>query len=64
MAVPFHMGTPDAYEGAPLIITMFLNIFPKIPLLSSYAYIYNTCFKSYLTHINNIILLIAILSII
>lgn len=28
-AVPFHMATPDAYEGAPLPITAFLSITSK-----------------------------------
>lgn len=28
-AVPFHMWTPDAYEGAPVSITMFLSTISK-----------------------------------
>ncbi|MHB8574181.1 MAG: NADH-quinone oxidoreductase subunit N, partial [Dehalococcoidia bacterium] len=28
-AVPFHMATPDAYEGAPLPITAFLSVTSK-----------------------------------
>ncbi|HXK34610.1 MAG TPA: NADH-quinone oxidoreductase subunit N [Dehalococcoidia bacterium] len=28
-AVPFHMWTPDAYEGAPVAITMFLSTISK-----------------------------------
>jgi len=30
--VPFHIGTPDAYEGASFLTFIYLNIFPKIPL--------------------------------
>lgn len=33
-AAPFHMWSPDVYEGAPTIITMFFAIIPKIALLS------------------------------
>ncbi len=28
-AVPFHMWTPDVYEGAPTIITAFMAVVPK-----------------------------------
>ena len=28
-AVPFHMWTPDVYEGAPTSITSFLQLFQK-----------------------------------
>lgn len=27
--VPFHMWTPDAYEGAPMAVTAFLSVGPK-----------------------------------
>ena len=29
-AAPFHMWTPDVYQGAPTIITAFLSVVPKI----------------------------------
>jgi NADH-quinone oxidoreductase subunit N len=29
-AVPFHMWTPDAYEGAPTPITAFMSVGPKL----------------------------------
>jgi len=28
---PFHMWTPDAYEGAPTPITAFMSVAPKVP---------------------------------
>jgi NADH-quinone oxidoreductase subunit N len=28
-AVPFHMWTPDVYEGAPTVITAFMTVIPK-----------------------------------
>ncbi len=39
-AVPFHMWTPDVYEGAPNSITAFFAIVPKI---AAVALIYRFC---------------------
>ncbi len=33
-AVPFHMWTPDAYEGAPTPITAFFAAAPKVAALA------------------------------
>lgn len=33
-AVPFHMWTPDVYEGAPTPITAFFSVAPKVAALS------------------------------
>lgn len=33
-AVPFHLWTPDVYEGAPTTITAFFAITPKIAILA------------------------------
>jgi proton-translocating NADH-quinone oxidoreductase chain N len=32
-AAPFHMWSPDVYEGAPTIVSMFFAIMPKIVIL-------------------------------
>ena len=29
-AAPFHMWTPDVYQGAPTIVTAFLSTAPKV----------------------------------
>ena len=29
-AVPFHMWTPDAYQGAPTPVTAFMSVAPKV----------------------------------
>ena len=39
-AVPFHMWTPDVYEGAPNAVTAFFAIVPKI---AAVALIYRFC---------------------
>ena len=36
-AVPFHMWTPDVYEGAPTPITAFFSAGPKIAALALFA---------------------------
>jgi len=33
-AVPFHMWTPDVYEGSPTSVTAFFSVAPKIAALS------------------------------
>src|SRR5204862_7374194 len=33
-AVPFHMWTPDVYEGAPTPVTAFFAVAPKIAALA------------------------------
>lgn len=33
-AVPFHMWTPDVYEGAPTPVTAFFSVAPKVAVLS------------------------------
>ena len=33
-AVPFHMWTPDVYEGAPTPVTMFFATAPKVAALA------------------------------
>lgn len=33
--VPFHMWTPDVYQGAPLLITAFMSTAPKAAALSA-----------------------------
>lgn len=31
--VPFHMWAPDVYDGVPTIITAWINIMPKLPII-------------------------------
>ena len=43
-AVPFHMWTPDVYEGAPTSITAFFAIVPK---LAAIALIFRFCLEPF-----------------
>ncbi len=40
--VPFHMWTPDVYEGAPLAVTAFMSVVTKagtLAVLARFAYV-------------------------
>jgi NADH-quinone oxidoreductase subunit N len=39
-AAPFHMWAPDVYQGAPMIITAFFAIVPKIAVLSVFLLLF------------------------
>jgi NADH-quinone oxidoreductase subunit N len=43
-AVPFHMWSPDAYEGAPTPITAFMATAPKAAALAAFLRIFGTGF--------------------
>ena len=43
-AVPFHMWTPDVYEGAPTSVTAFFAIVPKV---AGIALIYRFCLEPF-----------------
>jgi len=61
-AVPFHMWTPDVYEGAPTSITAFFAIVPKV---SAVALIYRFClepFKDFYSEWSQIIIFLSIAS--
>src|SRR5204863_3610305 len=36
-AVPFHMWTPDVYEGAPTPVTAFFSVAPKIAAMALFV---------------------------
>lgn len=44
-AVPFHMWSPDAYEGAPTPITAFMSMAPKAAALAAFVRVFGTGFQ-------------------
>ncbi len=44
-AVPFHMWTPDVYEGAPTPVTAFFAIAPKIAAMALFLRVILTAFN-------------------
>ena len=43
-AVPFHMWSPDAYDGAPTPITAFMSMAPKAASLAAFFRVFGTGF--------------------
>ena len=61
-AVPFHMWTPDVYEGAPTPITAFFAASPKIAAMALFVRAMAEAFPSALEQWRQIIIFISILS--
>src|SRR5258708_14278238 len=45
-AVPFHMWTPDVYEGSPTSVTVFFATAPKVAAMSLLLRVMGTSFPS------------------
>ena len=63
-AVPFHMWTPDVYEGAPTPVTAFFSVGPKIAAVSLFCRVMLEPFGDLIQHWQQIVVLISIISMI
>jgi NADH-quinone oxidoreductase subunit N len=63
-AVPFHMWTPDVYEGSPTSITSFFAIAPKIAGLAVLIRFMQSPFENIISEWQTIIVFISIASMI
>ena len=61
-AVPFHMWTPDVYEGAPTPVTAFFAAAPKVAAMAILTRIVVTAFHPVLADWQQIIVFISIAS--
>jgi NADH-quinone oxidoreductase subunit N len=61
-AVPFHMWTPDVYEGAPTPVTAFFATAPKMAAMGLFARVMHDAFGGVTADWQQIISLLAILS--
>ena len=61
-AVPFHMWTPDVYEGAPTPVTAFFAAAPKLAGMAIFLRIMMTGFDDALVAWQQIIILISVAS--
>ncbi len=61
-AVPFHMWTPDVYEGAPTPVTAFFAVAPKIAALALFVRVMVGPFGDLIDQWQQIIILISIAS--
>jgi len=63
-AVPFHMWTPDVYEGAPTPVTAFFAAAPKIAAMAIFVRIMVTAFPNATPEWQQIVVFISIASMI
>ncbi len=61
-AVPFHMWTPDVYEGAPTPVTAFFATAPKMAAMGLFARVMFDAFGNAISDWSQIIALMAVLS--
>src|SRR6202789_964156 len=61
-AVPFHMWTPDVYEGAPTPVTAFFASAPKVAALAVFPRVALTAFPGIMPQWQQIVVFVAIAS--
>ena len=61
-AVPFHMWTPDVYEGAPTPVTAFFAVAPKIAAIALFVRVMVGPFGELVVQWQQIVVVISILS--
>ncbi|WP_227270301.1 NADH-quinone oxidoreductase subunit NuoN [Roseobacter weihaiensis] len=61
-AVPFHMWTPDVYEGAPTPITAFFATAPKVAAMGLFARVLHDAFGNAVSDWSQIVALLSVLS--
>ena len=61
-AVPFHMWTPDVYEGAPTPVTAFFASAPKVAALAVFTRVTLTAFPGIVPEWQQIVIFVAIAS--
>ncbi|RJP18359.1 MAG: NADH-quinone oxidoreductase subunit N [Candidatus Abyssobacteria bacterium SURF_5] len=63
-AVPFHMWTPDVYEGAPTPLTAFMSVGPKVAGFAVIMRVYLTTFNTLVLDWTQLFMLLSILTMI
>ncbi len=61
-AVPFHMWTPDVYEGSPTPVTAFFATVPKIAAVGVLLRVLFDCFGQIVESWQQVIIIISVLS--
>ena len=61
-AVPFHMWTPDVYEGSPTPVTAFFAAAPKVAALALFVRVMTTAFPSMSGEWQQVVVFISIAS--
>jgi len=63
-AVPFHMWTPDAYEGAPAVVTGFMSTGVKAAAFAAFARVFLSAFEPFKAEWAPVVAVIAALTMI
>ena len=63
-AVPFHLWTPDVYEGAPTPVTAFFSVGPKVAAYAIFARIFYVAFPKFQADWGLIVALVAAVTIV
>ena len=63
-AAPFHMWTPDVYEGAPTPVTAFFSVGPKIAAIALLMRVVMGPFEGLISEWQQIVVVVSILSMI
>ncbi len=58
-AVPFHVWTPDAYEGAPTPVTAFMSVGPKAAAFAMFLRVFLGAFGPEVSHWRGVVLVVA-----
>jgi len=59
-AVPFHMWTPDAYEGAPTVVTAFMSTAVKAAAFAAFARVFLSTLEPFQGHWGPVLSVIAV----
>ena len=61
-AVPFHMWTPDVYEGSPTPVTAFFATAPKVAAMGLFARVMHDAFGNAVSDWQQVVALLSVLS--
>ena len=61
-AVPFHMWTPDVYEGAPTSVTAFFSLAPKVAAFAMFVRVLTGPFGDMIAQWQQIVVILSIAS--
>ncbi len=61
-AVPFHMWTPDVYEGSPTPVTAFFATAPKVAAMGLFARVLHDAFGGAIPDWSQVVALLSVLS--
>lgn len=61
-AVPFHMWTPDVYEGSPTPVTAFFATAPKVAAMALFARVLHDAFGNAVSDWQQVVALLSVLS--